>query len=505
MVGVFRERNEHLGPSVPIRKEQCSRQRMMSAMSEPFHAHSLGPGPDPIKVAAGWPASRPLAALLSARGGSELARWSIIAAPSGIERVKQPETAGDGSIREILDRMVPRGGSGTPSSDPDAPPFRGGRLVVMNYELGRALEPRARHPRADRSDAEPIVTILDCPNALVHDRVRNHWWVVGAPSGTEELAELLKQQPDAPSASFQCARLETTPDDRAYGEMVRRTIDYVHAGDVFQANITRDFISAIDTPTTRSRRAFATDLLAESGAWFGAIIELDDEEGEQTVVSLSPELFLSVDPAEGLIRTRPIKGTLPAGADPEDLEKSEKDAAELAMIVDLMRNDLGRVCETGSVKVTKPRTIETHPGVIHGVAEIVGRLPDSVGFGELMAATFPPGSITGAPKIRAMQIIEELEALPRRVYCGALGFVSDCGRMELDVSIRTLDISATDVRPGYSHELRYGAGCGIVADSTVEGEIAESHAKAALLGRFLGAHQKPSADARSAGLIRTRT
>ena len=157
------------------------------------------------------------------------------------------------------------------------------------------------------------------------------------------------------------------------------------------------------------------------------------------------------------------------------------------MIVDLMRNDLGRICDTGSIEVVQPRAIESHPGVIHGVAEVCGRLRKQVGFGELLRSCFPPGSVSGAPKVRAMQVIDELEPVRRGVYCGALGYHSDCGRFELDVSIRTLVLERTPAGPddSFTHRIEYGAGCGIVAESTPSGEVAESSAKAALLRNFL--------------------
>jgi anthranilate/para-aminobenzoate synthase component I len=199
-------------------------------------------------------------------------------------------------------------------------------------------------------------------------------------------------------------------------------------------------------------------------------------------------LFLHFDPNTGMLRTRPIKGTLAAGEDPATLLASEKDAAELAMIVDLMRNDLGRISEPGSVVVETGRVIENHPGVIHGVAEVVGRLRHEVELDEVLQATFPPGSITGAPKIRAMQVIDEFETVPRGPYCGALGFQSNCGHMALDVSIRTLDLIPTDGDDWSTHELRYGAGCGIVAESDPAAETVECDTKARLLREYIDTH-----------------
>jgi para-aminobenzoate synthetase component 1 len=182
--------------------------------------------------------------------------------------------------------------------------------------------------------------------------------------------------------------------------------------------------------------------------------------------------------------TRPIKGTRPSSVDARELDESDKDRAELAMIVDLMRNDLGRVAEIGSVRVTEPRVLETHRTVHHGVAEISARLRDGVTWRDLLAATFPPGSVTGAPKIRAMQIIEELEPHGRGFYCGAIGFIARSGHAGLNVAIRTAQIGAASGARG-ARPLVYHAGCGIVADSDPSAEVAETHAKARAIAQLV--------------------
>jgi anthranilate/para-aminobenzoate synthase component I len=196
------------------------------------------------------------------------------------------------------------------------------------------------------------------------------------------------------------------------------------------------------------------------------------------LISNSPELFLRVSP-EGRVITRPIKGTRPRGSGMEDeLRRSVKDQAELNMIVDLERNDLGRVCEIGSVRVTEPRVIEAHPTVYHGVATIEGRLRDDVTFSGLLRATFPGGSVTGAPKIRAMQIIEELEPHSRGAYCGAIGYVAADGSMEFNVAIRTMT-----AKGGLIH---IPVGGGIVADSEPAAEYEETLVKAKAMFDSLG-------------------
>ncbi|MCH2144028.1 MAG: anthranilate synthase component I family protein [Phycisphaerales bacterium] len=474
-------------------------------MTSPSLAKCLGPGPDPLAVAAGWPPERPLAALISARGDSPLARWSILSTPEASRCLLDGEAATRQGLLETLDELVPTTPSVSKSSDPDSPPFLGGKILILPYELGRALEPKAGHPTRLGQETEPLATVLSCPSALVHDRVRDQWWLVGQETGASELLTCLASATPPNPEPIECESLRATPDDDAYGSMIERTIEYVHAGDIFQANITRRFKAGISLPSPRDRRRFATSLLERSGAWFGAIIETGFEEGgdRRTIISLSPELFLEVDPVQETVRTRPIKGTLPDGSKPEDLRGSEKDAAELAMIVDLMRNDLGRICVPGSVRVSEQRTIEHHPSVLHGVAEVTGRLMKDTSFGNLLESTFPPGSVSGAPKIRAMQVIEELESTSRGIYCGALGFASNCGRMQLDVSIRTLDIRPSeDPGSGFTHELTYGAGGGIVAESTPEGEVAESRVKASLLNGFLDSHRRPASREQTSGAER---
>jgi para-aminobenzoate synthetase component I len=219
-------------------------------------------------------------------------------------------------------------------------------------------------------------------------------------------------------------------------------------------------------------------LQAEAPAVYGALLDY----GDFALVSNSPELFLNVMPlADGKnkVVTRPIKGTRrrAVGAE-EELRNSLKDQAELNMIVDVERNDLGRICEIGSVKVTEPRAIETHPTVVHGVATIEGVLREDVGFVELLRATFPTGSVTGAPKIRAMEIIDELEPTRRGAYCGAIGYLDADGTIEFSVAIRTMTI-----KNGIAY---VPVGGGIVADSDPEGEYEETLVKARAMLAALG-------------------
>ena len=457
----------------------------MTLMTETSSAILLGNGPDPLEVLAAWPERKTLAALVTARGGSPLARWSILSTPQGSVHPEKADKTGLDPIRRF-----DCGPDLAPDPDPDMPPFRGGRLFALTYELGRLIEPKAGSgPMPDPDGFSLGAIVLDCPSALVHDRTLDRWWFVGDPAHRAELTRHLQVKPASAAGKAQVTPLVPETSDERFADHVAKTIDYIHAGDLFQANITRRYSATAKLPSRENRRAFAASLIRESQAWFGAHIEIPRNNGdERTLVSLSPELFLQYDPGSRLLRTRPIKGTLPAGDDPEKLLASEKDAAELAMIVDLMRNDLGRISQPGSVVVETGRAIECHPGVIHGVAEVAGRLRETIDLDDVLKATFPPGSITGAPKIRAMQIIDEFETVPRGPYCGAVGFQSRCGHMALDVSIRTLDLVPIRDAQGSTHQIRYGAGCGIVADSDPLAETIECDTKARLLRDFIALH-----------------
>lgn len=278
-----------------------------------------------------------------------------------------------------------------------------------------------------------------------------------------------------PTESGVAGTLSSTFGRQDYLEAVARTIEYIRAGDVFQVNLSQRFTLPMpDSPSDIYRR-----LLGAAPARYGGLLDF----GDHALICNSPELFLRVTPdaasGERVVTTRPIKGTRPrqAGMDVQ-LRDSVKDQAELNMIVDVERNDLGRVCQIGSVKVVEPRVIESHPTVYHGAATIRGVLRNDVSFTDLLRATFPGGSVTGAPKIRAMQIIEELEPVRRGPYCGAIGFLAGDGRMEFNVAIRTMI-----VKDGRVH---VPVGGGIVADSDTAAEFDETLVKAKAMFEALG-------------------
>ncbi|MER5639861.1 chorismate-binding protein [Kitasatospora sp. NPDC002227] len=258
-------------------------------------------------------------------------------------------------------------------------------------------------------------------------------------------------------------------DRAAYTAGVRRIREHIAAGEVYQANLCRVLSAPLPDPARTDIDAL-TGLLAHGNpAPYAGTIRLPEHGVE--IATASPELYLS---RRGRTLTSgPIKGT---GRTEHDL--LEKDHAENVMIVDLVRNDLGQVCTTGSVTVPDLCVVEKHPGLVHLVSTVEGTLRDGAGWPEAFAATFPPGSVTGAPKASALRIIEALETAPREPYCGAVGWVdADRGEGELAVGIRTFWIDRSSGRP----VLKFGTGAGITWGSDPEREWAETELKAARL------------------------
>lgn len=261
-----------------------------------------------------------------------------------------------------------------------------------------------------------------------------------------------------------------------YLDLVERIREYIRSGDVYQVNLTQRFL----VPCSENDLAVYRRIRSQHPARHSALLCLDGA----SVLSFSPETFLKVE--GDLVESRPIKGTIGRSADPhedavlaEKLRHSEKDRAELAMIVDLVRNDLARVCRAGTVAVHDHAHIESAPTVHHLVTSVTGQLQDGRDVGDLLRAVMPGGSITGAPKVRAMEIIDELENVRRGVYTGAIGFIGAGGRTELNVAIRTMVLEG-----GFA---RIHGGGGIVVDSVAECEYEESVVKVRGLLDALGA------------------
>jgi len=384
----------------------------------------------------------------------------------------------------------------------DHHPFRDLRAVLaarpdalwigqFSYDLARWVE---RLPSAAANDrAWPVVELACCPGHAVFDLAAQSWQLRG--TWEDDPPELAETVPDA--EPMQIAEVRSRVSRNEHLAAVQRAIDYIAAGDIFQVNLAQRFTAdATHVSPSAGRRLFA-DLAAVSPAWYGAYLELPEG---RVLASTSPELFLQVG-VDGRVVTRPIKGTRPAHIDAAELRDSGKDTAELNMIVDLLRNDLGRVCDYGSIRVSEPRHVESHPTVHHGVAGIEGRLHPSKDVVDLLRAAFPGGSITGAPKVRAMQIIDELEPVRRGPYCGTVGMLT-ANTAALNIAIRTMLLSPTwrcgptnpqqpgtrNLKPG-AYKLDFSVGGGIVADSDPADEYQETLDKAAAIQQTLRKYQ----------------
>jgi para-aminobenzoate synthetase component 1 len=378
-------------------------------------------------------------------------------------------------------------------------PFCGGWVGYLGYEAGRFLE--TLPAKTCRDIALPVVRLGLYGSAALYDHLARQWYIVGVdlpgyegmpltgedgfrfweqllrdaernvPAGPAALAK-----PFASIADVDAYLAGMTPSlsDEQFQAAVARALQYIAAGDIYQVNLARRLTTTCQTEPLELYR----QLCRANPAWYAAYVAFDDK----AVLSSSPELFLQLRGDH--VITRPIKGTRPRVGDPAGdaearqlLPGSQKDRAELTMIVDLERNDLGRVCRYGSVRVLEPFGLEEHPTVYHLVATIEGQLEQGRNAIDLLRATFPGGSITGAPKIRAMQIIDELEPVARSVYCGAIGCISLDGQMTMNIAIRTLLVDGPRVH--------LYTGGGIVADSRPDLELHETVAKARGMARAL--------------------
>lgn len=460
-------------------------------------ALELRPPPD-IESALVSFAAQPHSLLLdSAMHDSLLGRYSFLTAdPFEFLEVAADERGG-------LDRLAERLGTWTAAPLANLPPFQGGAAGLLSYDLGASLE-RLPRPRFDEFQI-PAMAIGLYDTILAFDHVEHRAWLISqgfpetdrarrrtrARERIDEFQGWLERRPaELPQHSsargLDLAELAPQFDvpgpngltsnfsKAAYYAAVQRSIDYIHAGDVFQVNLAQRLLC----PAADDSLSLYLRLRQCNPAPFAGWFDL----GETQIVSASPERFLNV--RNRRVEARPIKGTrrrtswaeadLFAG---DDLLQSEKDRAENVMIVDLLRNDLSRVCQPDSVRVTQLCELETYQFVQHLVSAVKGTLATAKTAIALVRAAFPGGSITGAPKIRAMEIIAELEPTARGAYCGSLGYFGFDGSMDLSILIRTITASR-----GW---WQFPVGGGIVAQSSPEREYEETWHKAEGLLRAL--------------------
>ncbi len=371
---------------------------------------------------------------------------------------------------------------------PDLPPFQGGAAGFFAYDLYRHLERVPAHALDDMHYPDMAVGLYDV--VLAFDHVLQKAWIFsnGYPEKEEPAREMharlrlawilntlekIKPIPDIP---IQTNLIESNFSAEQYQCAVQKVIDYILAGDIFEANISQRF------KTTLSDDFSSFDLYRKlrsiNPAPFAAYLKFND----MVIASASPERFLKLQQAQ--VETRPIKGTRPRGKTPvedqslaDDLLNSVKDHAENVMIVDLLRNDLSKVCENHSVKVPQLCGLESYASVHHLVSVVRGRLKKQHTALDLFKACFPGGSITGAPKIRAMEIIAEIEPTSRGPYCGSIGYIGFDGTMDTSIVIRSFVIK--------NNIVTFQAGGAIVADSDPYSEYEETLTKARALRRVL--------------------
>lgn len=412
-------------------------------------------------------------------------------------------------VLRVLDERLERY-SVAPQSTEARLPAAGACVATFSYELVRRLERLRLRPYSLTSEPDAVLAFYD--TLVIHDYALGETKIISA-SGPERLTKIYDAIKDAASnlkastpgetevdgqSSHQQARpstldLPSTFSDAAvtsnftreeYVAAVKRIKERIAAGDIYQANLTQQ-LSITLAEDLRAEHIFLR-LRSSHPASFAAFIR----RRKDTVVSASPERFLRIVAGDGKgakrrVEAWPIKGTRARGRDREEdarlraeLHASEKDRAENVMIVDLLRNDLGRVCEYGSIEVPELFTIQEHPTLFHLVSKVRGTLREQVTAGDLLRASFPCGSVTGAPKIRAIEIINEIETAPRGLSMGAIGYLSFDGSLDLSVAIRTMTIT--------DGAARFNVGGGIVADSVPLLEYEESLVKARALLQALG-------------------
>jgi len=406
-----------------------------------------------------------------------LGRYDILFAFPGT-RIEQRDDA-RGPFLERLRQAIPDEKPGQETSSNAELPFYGGWFLFLSYELAGEIE---RLPALRNDPTIPIAMATRIPVALVYSHRDNRTHVVAETDDAhmrtliDTVHHDLQHAVPVGNEPIEIDALEEEPPQQ-YLDAVNTAKRYIRDGDIFQANLSRQWRASIGSHTS------ATSLFARLGksnpSPFAGLAHINEQ---TAIVSSSPERLLEV--RGKTIRTRPIAGTHPRlGDSVADHEQSArllahpKERAEHIMLIDLERNDLGRVCQPGSVKVPELMALETYKHVHHIVSEVSGTLRDDVDAADIIAATFPGGTITGCPKVRCMEIIAELEQGARGAYTGSMGYLNHDGSIDLNILIRTMVLTG--------HELRFRAGAGIVADSIPERELEETRAKAEGLLRAL--------------------
>lgn len=378
----------------------------------------------------------------------------------------------EGGFLDALDRAWQA--ERQPRAMDDSLPFHGGWVLFLAYELAGEIESRLR---LRLHEVLPVALALRCPAAVIVDHERERTVLI-AEEGHEHLLDRMEADLAATPVipPLPLPELHGEDEPRRFLDGVARIHEHLHAGDIFQVNLSRAWHAHYAQDV--SAASLYASLRQANPAPFAGLLQ----QSTWAVVSSSPERLVEV--RDGTAQTRPIAGTRPRTPAEDELARIRelrthpKERAEHVMLIDLERNDLGRVCVPGTVQVDELMVVESYAHVHHIVSNVRGRLRAGVTPGQVIAATFPGGTITGCPKVRCMEIIAALEDAPRGAYTGALGYLDRNGDLDLNILIRTLTLAGSEVG------LR--AGAGIVADSVAEKELDETRAKARGLLRALG-------------------
>ena len=357
-------------------------------------------------------------------------------------------------------------------------PFLGGALGYFAYDLGRRFEKLPELAEQDINLPEMAVGIY--AQAIIFDHKRKQFFLICPEEKRIELTLFLqniineKQRQTKIQDDFVLtSSWQSNMDKASYIEKFKQVQQFLSSGDCYQINLTQRFNANYQGNEFEAYMA----LRIENKAPFSAFIRLENT----AILSVSPERFLQL--SQGKVQSKPIKGTMPRSANKQQdeeyaqqLANSTKDRAENVMIVDLLRNDMSKVCKANSVVVPTLFDIESFPAVHHLVSTVEGQLAEQYDACDLLRGAFPGGSITGAPKIRAMEIIEQLEPHRRSVYCGSIGYISNCGTMDTSITIRTLICQKSENKNGQG-KIYCSAGGGLVADSIATSEYQETFDK----------------------------
>ncbi|MBO1924192.1 aminodeoxychorismate synthase component I [Thiomicrorhabdus sp. 6S3-12] len=372
-------------------------------------------------------------------------------------------------------------------SEAEALPFKGGWFAYFSYDYAQVVEPVLELPASEF----PLANLTRCHAAVILDHETESAWLVAEKTHQSEMASMLEDMQtvlrtaNAISSEVSLSHLQEE-EEKKYLDGVAQIKEYILAGDVFQVNLSRQWQASLaeDQDYLQVYQA----LRVNNPAPFAALACLKDQDGQPwQIISSSPERLVKYDGE--WVDTRPIAGTRRRSDDDaadralmDELIAHPKERAEHIMLIDLERNDLGRICRPGSVEVNELMVIESYEHVHHIVSNVRGRLRDGFSPLDIVHALFPGGTITGCPKVRCMEIIAELEQMPREAYTGSLGYINLDGTLDLNILIRTLIQSECE---GHQ-QIQFRAGAGIVADSQPELELIETRHKARGLLRAFG-------------------